>query len=179
VLPLHDGSGEPLGALCLHAPEYRSQDAGQQAWLHEAADDLSHGLALLRARQAEQRMQAFALKVASAVSASTGTAFFERLLHYMTDALGAQAGCVARLLPAAAQQPARVMTLALSVNGALKPNRDYLLDGTPSAQLLTQRQSWWSATWPGATPTRPCCANSAPRATLASSCATPTANRWA
>ena len=38
VLPLHDGSGEPLGALCLHAPEYRSQDAGQQAWLHEAAD---------------------------------------------------------------------------------------------------------------------------------------------
>jgi diguanylate cyclase (GGDEF)-like protein/PAS domain S-box-containing protein len=58
----------------------------------------------------------------------------------MTDALGAQAGCVARLLPAAAQQPARVMTLALSVNGALKPNRDYLLDGTPSAQLLTQRQ---------------------------------------
>ena len=140
ALPLHDGSGEPLGALCLHAPEYRSQDAGQQAWLHEAADDLSHGLALLRARQAEQRMQAFALKVASAVSASTGTAFFERLLHYMTDALGAQAGCVARLLPAAAQQPARVMTLALSVNGALKPNRDYLLDGTPSAQLLTQRQ---------------------------------------
>ena len=115
-------------------------DAGQQAWLREAADDLSHGLALLRARQAEQRMQAFALKVASAVSASTGTAFFERLLHYMTDALGAQAGCVARLLPAAAQQPARVMTLALSVNGALKPNRDYLLDGTPSAQLLTQRQ---------------------------------------
>ena len=140
VLPLHDGSGTPFGALCLHAPEYRSQDAGQQAWLHEAADDLSHGLALLRARQAEQRMQAFALKVASAVSASTGTAFFERLLHYMTDALGAQAGCVARLLPAAAQQPARVMTLALSVNGALKPNRDYLLDGTPSAQLLTQRQ---------------------------------------
>ena len=140
VLPLHDGSGEPLGALCLHAPEYRSRDAGQQAWLREAADDLSHGLALLRARQAEQRMQAFALKVASAVSASTGTAFFERLLHYMTDALGAQAGCVARLLPAAAQQPARVMTLALSVNGALKPNRDYLLDGTPSAQLLTQRQ---------------------------------------
>ena len=140
ALPLHDGGASPLGALCLHGPGCRPPDAGQQAWLHEAADDLSHGLALLRARQAEQRMQAFALKVASAVSASTGTAFFERLLHYMTDALGAQAGCVARLLPAAAQQPARVMTLALSVNGALKPNRDYLLDGTPSAQLLTQRQ---------------------------------------
>jgi len=140
ALPLHDGGGSPLGALCLHGPGCFPPDAGQQAWLREAADDLSHGLALLRARQAEQRMQAFALKVASAVSASTGTAFFERLLHYMTDALGAQAGCVARLLPAAAQQPARVMTLALSVNGALKPNRDYLLDGTPSAQLLTQRQ---------------------------------------
>ena len=140
ALPLHDGGASPLGALCLYGPGCRTLDAGQQAWLREAADDLSHGLALLRARLAEQRMQAFALKVASAVSASTGTAFFERLLHYMTDALGAQAGCVARLLPAAAQQPARVMTLALSVNGALKPNRDYLLDGTPSAQLLTQRQ---------------------------------------
>jgi diguanylate cyclase (GGDEF)-like protein/PAS domain S-box-containing protein len=90
-----------------------------------------------RAEHAQQRLQATVLKVAAAVSASTGTEFFEQLVLNMAEALGAQTGCVARLLPG---EPPRAAMLARCMDGAKMPTIEYPLAGTPSFSLLTQRQ---------------------------------------
>jgi hypothetical protein len=94
----------------------------------------------LRAHKAQQRMQASVLKVAAAVSASTGTAFFVQLATNMAEALGAQVGCVMRLLPAQPGQPPRAISLATVIDGVELPATANTLAGTPSMLLLTQRQ---------------------------------------
>jgi PAS domain S-box-containing protein len=52
-----------------------------------------------RARAEQQQMHEAVLKVARGVSAPIGPAFFEHLIESMIDALGADAGCVARVNP--------------------------------------------------------------------------------
>ncbi|MFT3813139.1 MAG: EAL domain-containing protein [Acidovorax sp.] len=93
-----------------------------------------------RAEHAQQRLQATVLKVAAAVSASTGTEFFEQFVLNMAEALGAQTGCVARLLPGPPGAPPRAAMLARCMDGAKMPTLEYPLAGTPSFSLLTQRQ---------------------------------------
>jgi len=139
VLPLRDGE-RSFGLLYLYAPEVFVISPEETALLQELAADLAFGIVNLRARREQQRLQASLLKVAAAVSASTGTEFFEQLAQSMTEALGAQAGCVARLLPTRAGQAPRAMALGVYVDGALQPNTEYTLAGTPSLELLTQRQ---------------------------------------
>ncbi|QNP58435.1 EAL domain-containing protein [Paenacidovorax monticola] len=139
VLPLRDGE-RSFGLLYLYAPEVLAISPEEIALLQELSTDLAFGIVSLRARREQQRLQASVLKVAAAVSASTGTEFFEQLVHNMAEALGAQAGCVARLLPTPTGQPARAVTLALSVDGTLLANTEYTLAGTPSLHLLEQRQ---------------------------------------
>ena len=92
------------------------------------------------AEHAQQRLQATVLKVAAAVSASTGTEFFEQLVLNMAEVLGAQTGCVARLLPGPPGEPPRAAMLARCMDGAKMPTIEYSLAGTPSFSLLTQRQ---------------------------------------
>jgi diguanylate cyclase (GGDEF)-like protein/PAS domain S-box-containing protein len=139
VLPLRDGE-RSFGLLYLYAPEVLTISPDEIALLQELSSDLAFGIVSLRARREQQRLQASVLKVAAAVSASTGTEFFEQLVYNMTEALGAQAGCVARLLPTASDQVPRAVTIALSVNGTKLPNIEYTLAGTPSLELLAQRQ---------------------------------------
>ena len=177
ALPLHDGSGEPLGA---QPARPRIPFAGCRA-----TGMVARGGG--RPRTVPRRCCARARpssacrpspsRVASAVSASTGTAF-ERLLHYMTDALGHRRVAWHGCCPRRRSSLRAVMTLALSVNGAPQAQPRLPADGTPSAQLLTQRQ--YVVERDGRA--HPCRtragANSAPRATWASSCVTPTASRW-
>jgi len=138
-LPLRERD-RTFGLLYLYAPDILQISADEAALLQELASDVAFGLTSLRAHKAQQRLQASVLKVAAAVSASTGTEFFVQLVRNMADALGAQGGCVVRLLPTASGQPPRVATLAAVLDGRMLPNDEYSLEGTPSLQLLSQRE---------------------------------------
>ena len=142
-LPLLDrdsGSDHAFGILYLYAGDVLQISTQEAALLQELASDLTFGITSLRARKAQQQLQASVLKVAAAVSASTGTEFFVQLVGNMAQALGAQGGCVLRLLPGAPDRPARVVTLAAVLDGQMLPNEEYDLLGTPTQQLLTQHE---------------------------------------
>ena len=142
-LPLQDrdrNRDRTFGLLYLYAPDILQISPEEAALLQELSNDLAFGITSLRAHKAQQRLQASVLKVAAAVSASTGTEFFVQLVRNMADALGAQGGCVVRLLPQAQGQPPRVVTLAAVLDGQMLPNDEYSLEGTPSLMLLTQRE---------------------------------------
>jgi len=138
-LPLK-AAGNTFGLLYLYAPEVLHIGPEESELLQELAGDLAFGIMSLRARKEQQQLQASVLKMAAAVSAATGTAFFVQLARNMAEALGAQVGAVARLLPAQPGHGPRAVSLAVVMNGQLLPNIEYDLAPTPSLQLLTQRQ---------------------------------------
>ncbi|MBY0454048.1 MAG: EAL domain-containing protein [Burkholderiaceae bacterium] len=138
-LPLRQGP-QTFGLLYLYAPEVLHISPDEARLLQDLANDLAFGITSLRMRKEQQRMQASVLKVAAAVSTTTGTEFFIQLATQMADVLDAQAGCVMRLLPQQHGQPARAAALAMVVQGKLLPTAEYPLEGTPSMTLLTQRQ---------------------------------------
>jgi len=139
ALPLNAGQ-RTFGLLSLYAPEVLNIGPEESALLQELANDLAFGIMSLRARKEQQQLQASVLKMAAAVSAATGTEFFVQLARNMSEALGAQVGAVARLLPPREGQCRTVAPLALVMNGELLPNIEYALENTPSELLLTQRQ---------------------------------------
>lgn len=101
----------------------------------------------LRAHQEQQRLQAAVIKVAAAVSASSGTEFFIQLARNMADAVGAQAACVARLIPLPDNPhhtepplPQYMQPLALVVDGELRDSTEYAMRDMPCLALLTQLQ---------------------------------------
>ena len=137
-LPLSDAQ-RTFGVLYLYAPEVLHLGAEETQLLESLANDVAFGITSLRARSEQQHLQDMVLKVASAVSAGTGEQFFQQLARNMADVLGAQVACVARLLPPAPGEPARVRTLALVQDGGVQPAFEYLIAGTPCEPLLTQR----------------------------------------
>ena len=138
-LPLRERE-QTFGLLYLYAPEILHISGDETTLLQQLANDLAFGIMSLRARHEQQRLQASVLKMAAAVSASTGTEFFVQLASNMAEALGAQVGCVGRLLPPQPGQAPRAMTLAAVFDGQTLPNSEYTLAGTPSLLLLSQPQ---------------------------------------
>nr|WP_236748861.1 EAL domain-containing protein [Acidovorax carolinensis] len=138
-LPLRERE-HSFGLLYLYAPEILHISADEATLLQQLANDLAFGIMSLRARMEQQRLQAAVLKMAAAVSASKGTEFFVQLASNMAEALGAQAGCVGRLLPPQQGQAPRAVTLAAVLDGTKLPNNEYTLAGTPSLLLLSQPQ---------------------------------------
>jgi diguanylate cyclase (GGDEF)-like protein/PAS domain S-box-containing protein len=136
-LPLR-GAERNLGLLCLYAPEVLEPGAQETQLLEAMAADLAFGLENLRTRAEQQRLQAAIVKVAKAVSAGTGVAFFDHLAQHMADALSAQVACVVRLQPPVDGQSLQAVTLSHISDGVVQPTLEYALSGTPSAQLLTQ-----------------------------------------
>ena len=74
-LPLRE-QGKTFGLLYLYAPEILHISPQETALLQDLANDLAFGITSLRAHKAQQRILDSVIKVAAAVSASTGTAFF-------------------------------------------------------------------------------------------------------
>ncbi len=137
-LPLHHGE-RTFGLLYLYAPEVLHISSQEARLLQDLANDLAFGITSLRARREQHRLHASVLKVAAAVSSATGTEFFVQLASQMAEVLDAQAGSVVRLLPHQDGEPVRISSLAIVVNGQLLPPSEYLLEGTPTLNLLTQR----------------------------------------
>ena len=138
VLPLRDRE-RAFGLLNLCSTELLDITDEEAALLQELANDLAFGIMSLRASREQQRLQDAVLKVVAAVSASTGNEFFVQLARNMADALGAQAGCVGRMLPSSPEDP-RILGLAAVHGDAQIQGITFSLLGTPSLNLLSQRQ---------------------------------------
>ncbi|CAN7627788.1 EAL domain-containing protein [Pseudorhodoferax sp. LjRoot39] len=137
-LPLRDGA-RTFGLFYLYSGEVATPTEDEVTLLQALAEDLAFGLVTLRAREqqrltqeAQQRVQTAMLKVAAAVSASTGTEFFEQLALNMADALGAQASFIATLGP----ESMVARTLGAVVHGQVRRNFDAPLAGSRLAGLL-------------------------------------------
>ncbi|HSV51438.1 MAG TPA: EAL domain-containing protein [Burkholderiaceae bacterium] len=131
-LPLCD-RGSTFGVLALLASEVAHITGHEVKLLEELANDLAFGICNLRAQQERQRLQEAVLKVATAVSARTGTDFFVQLVRNMAETLGAQCGMISRLV---ANPSPTAQTIAVVSDGEERSNFEYALEGTPGANLL-------------------------------------------
>ncbi len=147
-LPLREAR-RTFGLLYLYAPDIVHFGSDEIALLQELANDLAFGIGHLRVRAQQSQLQAAVLKMAMAVSAQTGDAFFEQLAHHVAQALGARAAFVARLTQQGEKPIAR--TIAAVVDGRLHENMDYALHGTPSEALLGVN-SWFTTDLPPRSP---------------------------
>jgi diguanylate cyclase (GGDEF)-like protein/PAS domain S-box-containing protein len=126
-LPLHS-KDRTVGVLALLTAEVRRVTDEEIKLLQELADNLAFGIGHIRSQQTRRRIEEAVLKVAAAVSASSGTEFFEQLARNMAEALGAQAAFVARIVPG---EPLAIRTLGAVVEGQVIGNFEYVIDGTP------------------------------------------------
>ncbi|MDB5894381.1 MAG: hypothetical protein JWQ88_1912, partial [Rhodoferax sp.] len=139
-LPLRDGP-RTFGLFYLYAPDVVKIGGDEVRLLQQLADDMAFGIVHLRAQESQRRLHAAVMKVAAAVSAGTGTAFFEQLARNMADALGAQAGFMVRLNAARAVAtgdapvPRTATTMAALLHGQALPNFEFALAGTPCDNL--------------------------------------------
>lgn len=132
-LPLMDGE-KAFGLLCLYASERKPSSTEETKILGELAADLAFGILNLRSRNERQRLEAAVIKVGAGVSAATGMAFFAQLAASMTEALDAQLGVVAQLLPG---EPKLARTIATVVGGEVVGDFDLPLSGNPCEALLS------------------------------------------
>jgi diguanylate cyclase (GGDEF)-like protein/PAS domain S-box-containing protein len=125
----------PFGILGLYSEEVLNITADELNLLQEMLSNLTFGIMNLRAREEKERIQAGVMKLAAGVSASTDSTFFQQLALNMTEALGADAGFVARLLPGA---PLSASTIAGVCDGKVTDNFEYLVEHTPCQELIKQ-----------------------------------------
>ena len=136
-LPLHHGH-EVFGALSLYAPEALNISEHELALLQGLASDLAFGIHNLRALQEQRMIQAAVLKVGAAVARHDGRAFFQELVKSVVEAVGAQAGLVARLLP---NRSGMCNTLFAMLDGQPIEGFDFDIGNTVSADYL-QNDTW-------------------------------------
>ncbi|HSV52540.1 MAG TPA: diguanylate cyclase, partial [Burkholderiaceae bacterium] len=136
-LPLRNAD-RAFGVLGLYSKEAIQVGPEEAKLLQELANDLAFGIGSLRAQAEQRALQSAVLKVAAAVSASSGTAFFEQLVRNSAETLGAQAGLIARLAPGAI--PA-ARSVAAVVNGAPIGTFEFALEGSPFARALHEGHS--------------------------------------
>jgi PAS domain S-box-containing protein len=132
-LPLRDAA-RTFGLLVLYNAELTRTSEQELALLREMADDVALGVVSLRTQAEARRLQAAVDKVAAAVSAVTGAAFFEQLARNMAEALDAAGGFVTQLV---AGDPLTGHTIAAVVDGKVFENFTYVVKGTPCENLLT------------------------------------------
>jgi PAS domain S-box-containing protein len=132
-LPLRDAT-RTFGLLVLYNAELKQTSDEELALLREMADDVALGVVSLRTQAEARRLQAAVDKVAAAVSAVTGTEFFEQLARKMAEALEATGGFVTQLQVG---DPLMGRTIAAVVDGKVMENFSYAVKGTPCENLLT------------------------------------------
>ena len=173
-LPLRE-RGRAFGLLYLYAPDILHISAQEVALLQELANDLAFGINSLRAHQAQQRMLDSVIKVAAAVSATTGTEFFVQLARSMAEALGAQVGCLIRLVPQGDGELPRAVDMATVVDASRCCHRSICHWTAPPACTCSRSAStWWPTRCCSSTRARPWAAKSTPVPMQASSCAVQT-----
>lgn len=127
--------GATFAILGLYSDEVLNITADELKLLEEMLENLTFGIMNIRAREEKERIQTGVIKVAAGVSASTDRDFFQQLAFNMVDALAADAGFVARLLPG---EPLTAKTIAGVCDGQPTENFEYLIKHTPCQELIKQ-----------------------------------------
>ncbi len=132
-LPLKNGE-DCFGFISLLSENVNAIGSDEADLLRELADNVAFGISALRSGNRRKAMQDAIVKVAQAVSHSTGSQFYQLLARNMVDALGASAGIIGRIDPATDS----VTTLAYVLDGSLQENLTYPLKGTPCEKVNTK-----------------------------------------
>lgn len=130
-LPLRAGD-HTYGHLSMYSAEPLAIAADELKLLIELADNLAYGISFRRTRQERRRMNAAVTRIATSMSMGTGHGLFEEMARAMIEAVAADAGFIARLLPG---EPLSATTLVAIVDGQMEANFDYVLEGTPCEAL--------------------------------------------
>ncbi|GGX92611.1 hypothetical protein GCM10007160_20130 [Litchfieldella qijiaojingensis] len=133
-LPLKN-SQRTFGVLLLYQGTTSPITDDERRLLCDLADDLAFGIATLRARQRQQRIQHAVMQIATAVTSRSSDAFFLQLAQHMASALGAGASFVVRL---SSSTPPMADTLAAVVDGQRVENAQYDLSHTPCERVLRE-----------------------------------------
>ncbi|WP_148255116.1 EAL domain-containing protein [Aidingimonas lacisalsi] len=144
-LPLRREDGTIFGILALYEGQNHPDRSGDHegdevderelALLEELADNLAYGINALRLRLRQQRMHHAVLKIATAVSARSGNAYFDQLAHHMVQALNADAAFVGLL---DATQPRQVNSIAAVIDGQSIGDIAYDVSGTPCERVIAE-----------------------------------------
>jgi PAS domain S-box-containing protein len=122
-----------FGLFCLHMHASQSLASEEIDLLQELADDIAFGIENRRAQGERKLLQNAVVKVAAGVSESTGVAFFEQLVRNTTEALGAEAGLIARIDTGDSNL---AQTIKVMRHGQAIPNFSFQLDSDPPPHLL-------------------------------------------
>lgn len=132
-LPLKN-KGKAFGLLALYLEDVHHFAQDELRLLQDLADNLAAGIINIRAENERQQLQNAMLKVATAVSVSSGETFFSQLVTNMVSALGAQAGYASRFL---SEKPLIAQTIAAVVNHEIINNFDYSIPDKLANELFS------------------------------------------
>jgi PAS domain S-box-containing protein len=132
-LPLKNKE-KAFGLLALYLGDAHHFAQDELHLLQDLADNLAAGIINIRAEHERQQLQNAMLKVATAVSVSSGEAFFSQLVTNMVSALGAQAGHASRFL---SEKPLIAQTIAAVVNHEIIANFDYSISDALANELFS------------------------------------------
>lgn len=121
-----------LLALYLENAHHFAQD--ELRLLQDLADNLAAGIINIRAEEERQQLQNAMLKVATAVSVSSGETFFSQLVTNMASALGAQAGYASRFI---SEKPLIAQTIAAVVDNEIISNFEYSIPDALAEELFS------------------------------------------
>jgi PAS domain S-box-containing protein len=131
ALPLKD-ERRVFGVITLYRSEAYPTSAAELKLLREMANNLAFGIVNFRSRIERQRAQEVVVKVAEAVSRSTGSEFFNRLTHSMVEAMGCLGGLIGKHHAA----DNSIESISYCLHGEVMENVSYGLDGTPCAEVM-------------------------------------------
>lgn len=152
ALPLRDGT-RTFGILNLYISEGKHFGQEEIKLLMNLANDLAFGILHLHSQRDNSKMQTAVLKVATSVSASSSSEFFENLARNMADAVGAQISFVTRLRPG---KPATAYTIAAVVDGSVIENFDYPLEDSPYEDYKSKNEYLVDSALAETYPSSPC-----------------------
>lgn len=132
-LPLKN-KNKAFGLLALYLDHAHQFAQDELRLLQDLADNLAAGIINIRADIERQQLQNAMLKVATAVSVSSGEAFFSQLVTNMVSALGAQAGYASRFV---SETPLIDRTIAAVVDHQIIHNFDYSIPDALASELFS------------------------------------------
>ena len=133
-LPLRDAD-RTFGSFSLYSAEPRTVPDEEMALLQELADNLAFGIEVRRVEDERRRLRITVEKIAAAVSETTTRSageFFRQMAANMVDAVGAQAGFIARF---DANDAATAHTIAVVCDGQANDDFSCALHAAPFADL--------------------------------------------
>jgi diguanylate cyclase (GGDEF)-like protein/PAS domain S-box-containing protein len=131
-LPLKD-KDRTFGLLAMYSNHVRKFAKEEVGLLQDLADNLAVGINNIRTEKERQHLNSAMLKLAKAVSATRGEAFFEQLIRNMVDTVKADTGYMAKLLP---KKLLKGRTVAALVDGAMIDNFEYLIPDSTFERLF-------------------------------------------